>query len=91
MAIFLCSPLASCQLEPTMSGPIAFKTILSAIAALARRHRLRVIGGLMLVLTVMVFETNGSAPGGVNLRPRNRSETMTLACDRPAQRLATDP
>ena len=46
--------------------------------SLTRRHHSPLIAAAMLVLTLMVFETNGRASRGVNMGPREISATVTL-------------
>src|ERR1700730_937091 len=59
---------------------------LSAILSLTPRHRSRLIASTMLALIAIVFAVNGRAPGGVNLRPRDLSQTISLADERPLPR-----
>ena len=67
-----------------MSGLIYRRPLVSVIASLAGWRRSRLIPLAMLALTVIIFEMNGRAPGGVNLRPRDLSETVR--CERLASR-----
>ena len=69
-----------------MAGLIYRRPLVSVIASLARAHRSQLIALTMLALTAIIFEVNGRAPGGVNLRPQDRSETVTLAGERLASR-----
>ena len=57
-----------------------------AVASFARWRRSRLIAAAMPALTLIVFEVNGRAPRGVNLRPREVSATVALVGGGSAQK-----
>lgn len=73
--------------ERNMSCPVGLRAWTMAVASLARRRRPRLIAAAMLALTLIVFEMNGRAPRGVNLRPRDVSATVALVGEGSAQKL----
>ena len=63
---------------------------LLTITSPLQKRRLQLIAATMLALTAVVFEVNGRAPGGVNLRPRDLSETVMVTGERLGSRLGSD-